>query len=77
MKLYTQNFGGNLHDMARYINEHKPELAACLVVADSSGHNTVAVFRVSDVLYKELTKGWVKPDFLSQPLNEADGTYKP
>lgn len=61
MKIYTQNFGGNIHEAAGVIN--RTELAEHLVhISSPSGLNTIGVFRVPDELYEELTKGWIKED---------------
>lgn len=57
MKLYTQNFGGNLHQTASAINRGYPELVVCVVAMDCPhGASTIVVFRVTDEQYAELTK---------------------
>ncbi len=60
MMIYTENFPGNMHTSAVAIN--KRGLAEYLIQMDtmSSGSGTVAAFRVSDELYEELTKDWIK-----------------
>ncbi len=61
MKIYTQNFGGNVHEAASAIN--RLELAEHLVsISSPSGLNSIGVFKVPDELYEELTKSWIKED---------------
>lgn len=59
MKLYSHNFGGNLHQTSQAINKLYPELVEAVIGMDTTGNHTVVVFRVTDEQYKELTKGWV------------------
>lgn len=61
MKLYTHNYNGNLHEVCTMINERMPDLVESLIHLESvSGSLSIAVFRVSDDRYKELTKHWVR-----------------
>ena len=43
-KLVSLNIGGNLHDVAHYVT--KFGLSDFFVQADTSGHNSVALFRL-------------------------------
>ncbi len=54
MKIYTQNFGGNVHEAATRINEL--DLAKWLVEIKTSHNGTLAigVFKVPDDLYEDL-----------------------
>ncbi len=54
MQLVSTNIGGNLHQAVGYIN--KMGLADFVFALDSTGHNTVAVFRVPDDLAPKLRR---------------------
>lgn len=46
MKLFTSNFGGNLHQSAKTINELCPEIVPGIITMDClSGNNTIVVYR--------------------------------
>jgi len=52
MKLHTENYSGNLHETAVQIN--KQGFADYVIAMDSTGRNTVVVFRMPSELVWEL-----------------------
>lgn len=51
MKLWSENFAGNLHETAHTLNLMK---ISDVVAMDCCGRNTVVVYRVSEAEYKKL-----------------------
>lgn len=51
LKLHTENYGGNLHETATWVN--KAGLAEYVLVMSSSGYSTQVVFRMpAELVYK-------------------------
>ena len=45
-KLYSRNLGGNIHTSVTWINDHG--LADFVIHMESSGYNTIIVFRMTE-----------------------------
>lgn len=55
VKIWTENFGGNMFSVSHVINRMDPRFAEGLVTMDCpSGENTIVVFKISDEHYAEL-----------------------
>ena len=49
-KYYSEDVNGNLHDVARYMNERHPD--ADLIAAHVEDHYTVIIYRVTTIIYR-------------------------
>lgn len=48
MKLFHENFGGNLHDVSETINKNCPEIIPGIIVMDHGTNYTVVVYRAEE-----------------------------
>lgn len=67
MQLISSNFPGNLHASSDTVN--KMGLAEFVVTMDSTGHNTIVVFKVPDDIAPRVRKFLgVLPEYQANPV---------
>jgi hypothetical protein len=62
MRLFHENFGGNLHEVSEIINKHCPEIIPGIIVMDYGTNYTVVVYRAKKQ----------HPFFVRKPIDPKD-----